>query len=286
MHSDLIFRVENFADPARRRPWLDLLDDIFGIDLTAFNQLGIWSAEHRAFCYWDGGTLAAHVAYRPVPLTVDGTIVAAGQIHGVATRAPYRQRGLFQDLMGRCLAHCDAHCDLQFLYTETPDLYTPFGFRILPEYSFRGRFAGTSGQQPSSRPLTPIADLALIQRLFAGRRPVSERLGLCANVDIFLIHAIAHPHWHLSYLQAEDVLVVWEKATRRRLIDIAGARLPAPQTLLSLLGEDELDILFPPDLLDGSFTPVPHVPEDNDLLMVRGHCTIREPVMLPLTAVS
>ena len=132
----------------------------------------------------------------------------------------------------------------------------------------------------------PAADLALIQRLFTERQPVSRRLGLRDNVDIFLIHALAHPHWRLSYIAAEDVLVVWEGAPRRRLIDIAGRQLPSPQALAALLGLDEIDVLFPPDMIAGSFTPVPHVPEDNDLLMVRGPCPVLGPVMLPLTAVS
>lgn len=286
MHSDLAFSVEDFADPASRGPWLDLLDDIFGIDLSAFSQFGIWSADHRAFCYWDGPSLAAHIACRPLPLTVEGAVVPAGQLHGVATRPAYRRQGLFQDLMQRCLTHADAHFDRLFLYTETPELYTPFGFRVLIEHGFRGRLTGVAASAPVVRTLSPADDLALIQRLFADRQPVSRRLGLCANVDIFLIHALAHPQWQLSYIESEDVLVVWEAGPRPRLIDIAGARLPMPQTLAALLGQGEIDVLFPPDQLAGTFTPVPHVPEDNDLLMVRGPCPVTGPVMLPLTAVS
>jgi GNAT superfamily N-acetyltransferase len=286
MQTGLTFRIEDFADPATRRPWLDLLDDIFGIDLTAFSDLGIWTEGHRAFCYWDGGSLAAHIACRPLPLMVDGATVSAGQLHGVATRPAFRRRGLFRDLMARCLAHADAHFDRLFLYTETPALYTPFGFRVLAEHSFRGRLHGIAGPPPGRRTLKPAQDLTLIQRLFAGRHPVSRQLGLCANADIFLIHALAHPQWRLDYIAAEDVLVAWEAGARPRLIDMVGARLPAPQTLAALLGPGEIDVLFPPDLLDGIFTPVPHVPEDNDLLMVRGPCAVAGPIMLPLTAVS
>jgi len=286
MQTDLAFRIENFADPAARGPWLDLLDDIFGANLRAFSQLGVWAEGHRAFCYWDGGVLAAHIACRPLPLMVGGRVAPAGQLHGVATRPAFRRRGLFQDLMGKCLADCDARFDRLFLYTETPALYTPFGFRVLPEHGFHGRLSGVAGPPPALRALTPTADLALIRRLFAGRQPVSRQLGLCANVDIFLIHALAHPQWRLSYIEAEDVLVVWEAAARPRLIDIAGARLPAPQTLSALLGQGEIEVLFPPDQLAGNFAPVPHVPEDNDLLMVRGPCDVVGPVMLPLTAVS
>lgn len=286
MPTNLAFRVEDFADPAIRGPWLDLLDDIFGIDLTAFSQLSIWPQGHRAFCYWDGDALAAHIACRPLPLMVEGIVVPAAQLHGVATRPSYRRRGLFQDLMRRCLAHADAHFNPLFLYTETPGLYTPFGFRILPEHGFRGRLAAAPGPPPTHRALVPKDDLALIQRLFAERQPVSRRFGLCNNVDIFLIHALTHLHWHLHYIGAEDVMVVWEAAARPRLIDIVGARMPQPQTLAALLGQSEIDVLFPPDLLAGSFAPVPHVPEDNDLLMVRGSCAEVGPLMLPITAVS
>jgi hypothetical protein len=60
------------------------------------------------------------------------------------------------------------------------------------------------------------------------------------------------------------------------------SRVPCP-----VFSSKREPVLFPPDLLAGSFTPVRHVPEDDDILCARGPFTIEgTPFMLPLTAMS
>lgn len=297
---DLTLRIDGLAEPARRGAWLDLLRDIFGIDLAAFCRLGVWPNGYRAFSWMDGDVIAANVSCRPLPLIVGGQPVAAGQIHAVATRPQYRRRGLFVDLMRRALDYADPRFACVLLYTERPRLYQRFGFRPLVEHRFRGRLApdGAARRSPSRRRLSLGAadDVALMLDLFARRQPVSRHLGLAGNEDIFLANALTHPDWRLSYLPDEPALIVWDRQVRvTRLLDVVGGRMPASGTLAAAIGADigqsgvsaEIEVLFPPDLLGGSFAPFPHVPEDNDILCVRGPFAIEDtPFMLPLTAVS
>jgi GNAT superfamily N-acetyltransferase len=300
MHDDLTFRIDNLADPMKRAAWLDLLRDIFELDLAAFCRLGIWPAGYRAFSWMDGAVIAANVSCRPLPLMIGGKPVAAGQIHAVATRPAYRRRGLFHDLMRRVLEYADARFECVLLYSEIPALYRPFGFRPLPEHRFRGRLSptGPAEETPRRRTFSLAApeDVALLRDLFARREPVSRHLGLVGNEDIFAATALAHPGWRLSFLPDDDALVVWDREDGvTRLHDIVASHIPAASLLASVLELEavadgrtfEIELLFPPDRLDGAFAPVPHVPEDHDILGIRGPFAIEGTAfMLPLTAVS
>ena len=300
MVDDLTFRADDLSAPAKRAAWIDLLRDIFEIDLAAFCRLGIWPEGYRAFSYMDGDVIAANVSIRPLPLMVGGRTVAAGQIHAVATRPAYRRRGLFQHLMRRVLDYADARFECVLLYTEIPALYRPFGFRPLPEHRFRGQLSltRTAGVLPRPRALSLAVsdDVALLRGLFARREPVSHHLGLVGNEDIFAANALAHPGWRLDFLPDDEALVVWDRADGiTRLHDIVAGRMLAASVLASVLELDaardghapEIELLFPPDRLDGQFIPLPHVPEDHDILCVRGPFAIEAtPFMLPLTAVS
>ncbi len=300
----LTYRVDGLVDPAKRAAWVELLRDIFELDLAEFSRLGVWDAGYRAFSWMDGEIIAANVASRPLPLMVGGRRVAAGQIHSVATRPAWRGRGLFNDLMGRLLADADRRFECLLLYSGTPELYRPFGFRPLGEHRFRGRLeiGGAATRQVRIRELSlrEPADLATILRLFAARRPVSDRLGLVGNADILVATALGHPGWRLAHLPDHDALVVWERADGiTRLHDIVAPEIPSAGTLAAILGPGAdggaaagIEVLFPPDLLppeliEGDFAPVPHLPEDEDILCVRGPFAIEgTKFMLPLTAVS
>jgi ribosomal protein S18 acetylase RimI-like enzyme len=300
LSANLTFRVDGLADPAKRAAWVDLLRDIFESDFAEFGSFGIWHEGFRAFSWMDGDVIAANVASRPLPLVIDGRRVAAGQIHSVATRPRYRRRGLFKDLMRRALADADTRFDCVLLYTNTPELYRPFGFRPVPEHRFRGRLCSgdATALRPASKELSirESRDRSTILSLFAARRPVSDRLALIDNHDILVINALFHPGWRLSFLPEENTLIVWDRADgTTRLLDIVGRQIPSAPVLAAILGlplephgrSAELDVLFPPDLLGGTFTPFRHLGEEGDVLCVRGPFAIEgTPYMLPLTAMS
>lgn len=302
MRENLAFRVDDLASRDKRTAWVALLRDIFGLDFTAFSALDIWPAGYRAFSYLDGTMIAANISCNPLPLRLAGRDVPAAQLQGVATRPAYRRQGLFHDLMAEALRFADTRYECLLLYTATPALYEPFGFRLLPQHGFRGRLAlpalATADIPVRSLSIDRSADIALMRRLFAERQPISERLGLMDNEAVFFGNLLLQPQLRLSYLPADDILIVWDKEGldesvhkgRGRLIDLVGAGWPRMEVLAHVLAlpdpATEIDVLFPPDRLDGVFTAVPFQHHD-DLLMVRGPFAIgNEPFMLPLTALS
>lgn len=298
MKEHLRFRIDNLADPVKRLAWVDLLRDIFGVDFAAFSKLNIWPEGYRGFSYLDGDVVAANISFNPLPLRMEGRDVLAGQLQGVATRLAYRRCGLFHDLMDKVLTFAAGYYAFLLLYTETPALYEPFGFRLLQEHSFTGRLQA-AGFDPAARDACILSmqqpeDVALLRRLYRARRPVSEQLGLLDNEGVFFSNLLRDPSMRLSYLPGIEAVLVWDRkgtAGRVRLLDIVAADMPPPTVLATALDlpapDAEIDVLFPPDQLTGTFSAMPYRHADGDLLMVRGPVDLgRKPFMLPLTALS
>jgi hypothetical protein len=190
------------------------------------------------------------------------------------------------------------------LYTVTPELYLPFGFRPLTEHYFRGQLDvtaldiidgasddGAGGPRIERLDIGKTEDRATILDLFARRLPVSDHFGLCDDHAIFIANLLARRDWHLSFLPAQQALIVWEQRDGvTRLLDIVAARIPPMAMIaaaLELREMTEIQILFPPDRLTGNLTAAPYKAEDNVILMVRGPFAIEgTPFMLPPTAES
>lgn len=290
MTVDLIFRKDDFADPARRGPLLDLLRDIFAIDLGELSARNIWHPGYRAFSYWVGKSIAANVSIRPLPLMVNGKIVRAAQLHAVATRPNWRRLGLFTDLMTRVLDYAEGRFDQLLLFTAEPALYEPFGFRHLPQHVFTGRLAAGNyaGEMPS-RPLSldDPDDCTLMRALYTARQPVSQHFAVAENGDVFFANALARPNWRLVYLPRAEALIVYEGA---QLLDIAAAKMPPMAAIAAAMQctpDTEIAVHFPPDLLAGDFQPLPYDPPEEDHVMLRGPLEIvDQPIILPPTTLS
>lgn len=290
MANDLTFRKDDFADPARRGPLLDLLRDIFAVDLGELSARNLWHPGYRAFSYWSGKSIAANVSIRPLPLMANGKIVRAAQLHAVATRPHWRRRGLFTDLMTRVLDYAEGRFDRLLLFTAEPALYAPFGFRHLPQHIFTGHLA-VSGDADAmscrSLSLDDPDDCTLMRALYTARQPVSQHFAVAENGDIFFANALARPNWRLVYLPRAEALVVCEGS---QLLDIAAAKMPPMAAILAAMQctpDSEIEVHFPPDRLAGDFRALPYEPPEEDHIMLRGPLEIvDQPIILPPTTLS
>lgn len=288
----LEFRAGPLDTAQMQRALVDLVIDIFDVDLNICSILNGWHPEYRAFSYFDAARMIANVSIRPFPMLVAGRVVQAGQIHSVATRPDYRGRGLFHVLMAHVLSYAGTRYEALFLYTGSPKLYQAHGFRNLVEHRFRGNLDFSAADRPQSRNLSMrlAEDVALLRRVAAGRVAVSARLGLLRNEDVILVNTFLQPGWRLTYLTQDDAIIIWDRVGDvTRLLDIIAARIPAMGALATAMGvapDQEIEVHFPPDRLSGCFRPVPHQGEEGDILMCRGAFDPQGPVMLPLTALS
>src|SRR5262245_9520682 len=90
----------------------DLLEETFpGVDAARARaqEFGAtWESVSTPFVVEERGRILSHVGLLSIPLVIDGRRVVVGGVHGVATRAELRRRGLYRSLMERLLPHADA----------------------------------------------------------------------------------------------------------------------------------------------------------------------------------
>lgn len=234
-----------------------------------------WHAVSTPFVRFEAETAIAHVGVIPVPMVVAGEAVEMAGIHAVCTRPEYRGRGLSRALMEEALAHCDTRFPAAFLTTEEPELYTRYGFRLVPQQTFVSALEPRVAEAvPRRLSLDDAADRALLGRLLATRSAVSQVLGTrepgwLFKINVSLWHEIAG---HIHYLEDLDCAVVYrsERGTLR-IYDLIAAELPPLDELVARIGQgaERLELLLTPDRLQAEeLRPVPLA--SGDSLMVRG----------------
>lgn len=276
MPNTLTFRQDYFGDPVAFRGLVDLLQDIFGIDIGLQNRLGGPDPSSMPFGYFDDmGRCIANFSAFSMPLVIGGrTIKAAGYQSG-AVRPDFRGQGLYRDLMRRAFSWADAAgFEAGILLTDKPDLYAPYGFDVVPQFQFCGNLPTSDKARPDARDLdlTRPDDLALVQRILSERQPVSNLLAVSRQSEMFLLNACFDPCIRLSFLPALNAVVAWKmtEGNTFQLLDIAARHIPSLVEITTALGlpPERIAVLFPPDRLDWKGEPHPY--EGSCALMIKG----------------
>jgi hypothetical protein len=270
--------------PRYRRSYADdatLADSIFGLLGTWFTgiagprteaaRLGsLWDHCSTPFVYERNGEIVSHVGLLEMPYVIHGQRRRLGGVHGVCTLASERRRGHFRALMEELLEFSAGHFETLELGTENPEYYEPFGFRIVPEHRFiariesRGGRAGFRAFEADRR-----GDLELLDRLLDTRTPVSNRVGIVEERNVF---KFSQGSAGLHYSEALDCLAVLEMNGRRlTLSDVVARELPTLEALLAEVAHpvDEVEFHFSPDRFDVAARPE-LFRYDGDYYMVRG----------------
>ncbi len=245
-----------------------------------------WEAQSTPFVRFHGDLAITHVGLLEIPFVLMGRRGNVGGIHAVCTHPAHRRRGYFRQVMTEVLHDCDQRYETLLLYTAQPELYEPFGFRVLGEHLFRAPWSaaprGTGGFRQLD--LYEPSDLRLAERLVAAREPVSNTVGVVEDVGLFGFNEGQRP---LHYAEDLEVIVSLERdGSRLKLFDVVGPRLCTLADIIERLPQpiDEIEFYFSPDRFDVAARAVPHVVE-GDYLMVRGAFAVEgQPFMIPRSA--
>ncbi|PZU85985.1 MAG: GNAT family N-acetyltransferase [Shinella sp.] len=253
--SGLFFRQDYFDDPAGWSAIKTLLIDIFNVDITALDGLGGHDRTSFPSAYFDGdGRCIANLSAFYMPLMIDGRVIKAAGWQSGAVRPEYRGRGLYQDLIRITLDRCEEQgLEAIVLYTDKPGLYTPHGFRVLPQYSFKGPAPAMSGTPRPARLLDINRDLDLLRKLLDNRMPVSSRFAVADQRLMFLLNCHLIEDISLSLLADSEAVVVWRMTDNGafQLLDVAGSRILSLAEIIAALGitPASVETLVPPDRL-------------------------------------
>jgi GNAT superfamily N-acetyltransferase len=287
MLGTLTLREGYFGDRTAFKALADLLQDIFGIDISVQMPIGGPDPTSMPFGYFDSsGRCVANFSVFSMPLTVNGRVVMASGYQSGAVRPEYRGKGLYRDLMKRAFAWADAQgFEAGILLTDKLELYRPFGFRVVPQSRFCGTFPSRTPGSVKSRDLdlATSADVALVSNILANREPVSRLFAVQRQSEMFLLNALFDPEIRLSYLPTLGAIIAWKiDRDTLQILDIAAREIPRMSDIGAALGAtaNRVDVLFPTDRLSWTGEPQPYT--GSCALMVRGikQSTLAKPVML------
>ncbi|MCM2291609.1 GNAT family N-acetyltransferase [Allorhizobium sp. BGMRC 0089] len=271
MKQDLIFRQDYFADPAAFHALVDLLRDIFGIDIGLLRQFGGPDPTSMPFGYFDAsGQLIGNFTAFSMPLIVNGRIVNAAGYQSGAVRPDYRGRGLYRELMLKAFEWAEqSGFEAGILLTDKPDLYRRYGFVAVQQHRFKGDIPRTKGVVASRAiNLSNKDDVIVLQWLLANRKPVSNRFSVLRQTELFLLNCCFDPSVTISLIENMQAVIAWKAQDNGRLqiLDIVATAIPDMATLVQAIMPQcrQIETCFPPDALDWKAEPFPY----------KGHCVL------------
>jgi predicted N-acetyltransferase YhbS len=239
MTGRLQFRSDYFGDRAAFEALVDLLFDIFEIDIGQLDRLGGPDPTSMPFGYFDeAGRCVANFSAFSTPLIINGRRVRAVGYQSGAVRPDYRGQGLYRDLMQRAFAWADAQgFELGMLLTDKPELYEPYGFRVIEQHLFQGPMPAVAPALPCRHlSIDKDADVALVRSVLLERMPVSERFAVAGHIEEFLLNACFDRSIRLSHMPDHDAIIAWrEEAGTFHLLDVASREIPSLGQIISAM---------------------------------------------------
>ena len=289
----LITKNSFMETPQLIEPLFDLLETSFpGIGQARHNAQIMdvkWQSISTPFVIFENCIAKSHVGVLEIPLVVMGASLLVGATHAICTRPSDRRKGLFRKLMTDALGYCSSRYDTVILFTAQPELYEPFGFRVVKEHRFRFQVAskvdanGDFGLRLLDK--TVPNDLQLIHSLLNTRAPLSKVLGVGQEKGIFGFNESGRP---LYYLEKLNLMVSMEViGNELHLYDLIGPKICLFSEFMAALQQPVSEVLFyfSPDQLEVQALAEPHIVEGDSNLMVKGPfaCEL-EKFMVPRTA--
>jgi predicted N-acetyltransferase YhbS len=255
---------------------------------ASIQEIGVsWETASTPFVWIEGEKTIAHVGVLEIPLVVMGKLSTVGGIHAVCTHPEFRRRGHYRQIMTEVISYCDDRYQTLILTTSQPELYTPFGFRVVPEHAFTAKPTSTAKiNKFRILDLQNSGDKELLHRLLEARRSVSQIVGVVQEKAAWCFYEATNPLYYAEDLDAIACLEV--ENNRLKLFDVVSPQVPNLAAIVeSIDGQiDEVEIYFSPDRLQVvEYQTHPHIFEGDSFLMVRGDFAAEnQQFMLPRSA--
>jgi GNAT superfamily N-acetyltransferase len=275
---------QSFTENTTLSPQLfNLLEIVFpGLEINKLaeqaRRLGAaWEDASTPFVrFHEDASLITHIGVLEIPMRLMGQNVTVGGIHAVCTHPEFRRRGYYREVMTEVLDYCDTNRNYPtlILTTSQPELYQPFGFRVVQEHSFTTK-CNSPGGITGCRLLDidNTNDIKLLHRLLETRAPISNIVGVINEKPVFLVNEASRPLYYFPDLDA--VVCMSIENNHLRLFDVVTPKIFPLQALLAKIPQpiEQISIYFSPDCInpnDSNTQALPEIFDDDSLLMVRG----------------
>ncbi|PGY99120.1 GNAT family N-acetyltransferase [Bacillus cereus] len=269
--------VNLLIEEPKREQLFPLFEEVFGITsqtLNDFSEKGYWDYTYKALSCLQEDKVIANVAAFSLPLLINGEKINAVGIQSVMTHPNFRRQGLMTRLMSKMIAEIDKQCECALLFTETPELYTSFGFKVVQEYLMTIPYDKNNNKDSLLRKLDYYneEDRQLIHETIDSSQRLSNKFSTLNFQSSFYLN-MYDTKWNekLYYSEKLDALIVYEVDNEKlKVFGVFAPVLPVLDEICAEITESftEIEFYFSPDQLgieDVQFTEL----QSNKYLMVR-----------------
>lgn len=261
----------------KREQLFPLFEEVFGITsqtLNDFSEKGYWDYTYKALSCLQEDKVIANVAAFSLPLLINGEKINAVGIQSVMTHPNFRRQGLMTRLMSKMIEEIDKQCECALLFTETPELYTSFGFKVVQEYLMTIPYDKNNNKDSLLRKLDYYneEDRQLIHETIDSSQRLSNEFSTLNFQSSFYLN-MYDTKWNekLYYSEKLDALIVYEVDNEKlKVFGVFAPVLPVLDEICAEITESftEIEFYFSPDQLgieDVQFTEL----QSSKYLMVR-----------------
>ncbi|MBC6973511.1 GNAT family N-acetyltransferase [Bacillus sp. Xin] len=275
---NLILSENFFVEEPKKELLFQLFEEVFHIPvqtLQNFESNGFWDNTYKPFSYLQEGQVIANVSMFALPMLVNGEKIHAAGIQSVMTHPEYRRKGLMKQLFCKVLQEIDKKYECAILFTEKPELYESFGFRVVQEHLMTLSY---DNKQPCSSSLRKLnfhveKDMRLIKEIMENSQQLSMEFSTLNYQSSFYFN-MYDTKWNgkLYYSEKLDALIVYEvKDKVLHLFGIFAQIMPILDEICAEIAESFTAIVFyfyPDELGIEAVTCKEFQPET--YLMIRG----------------
>ncbi|MES9700123.1 GNAT family N-acetyltransferase [Bacillus sp. JJ927] len=271
--------VNLLIEEPKREQLFPLFEEVFGITsqtLKDFSEKGYWDYTYKALSFLQEDKVIANVAAFSLPLLINGEKINAVGIQSVMTHPNFRRQGLMTQLTSKMIEEIDKQCECTLLFTETPELYTSFGFKIVQEYLMTIPYDKNNNKDSLLRKLDYYNEenRQIIHETIDSSQRLSNKFSTLNFQSSFYLN-MYDTEWNekLYYSEKLDALIVYEVDNEKlKVFGVFAPVLPVLDEICAEITESftEIEFYFSPDQLgieDVQFTEL----QSNKYLMVRSN---------------
>jgi ribosomal protein S18 acetylase RimI-like enzyme len=225
----LTFCEDYWDNPELKNEFKKFMIQLFGLDLSPWNNAGFWDNQYRPFSYFSGSSLVSNVCVYSMDMTVKGERVRVAQLSAAATKSEYRRNGLCRDLTNKAIDWAQKSHDFYFLFADedATAFYERCGFRRVQEYKTRTPLSACCTVPGIIQlDMTQTAHVELVYRLVCERESISHILGV-HNSKLLMFWCLTYLNDTIHYLEDLDLLILYKRdGGLLTIYDIVGAFIP------------------------------------------------------------
>ncbi len=240
--------------------------------ITEGKTLGAdWQTASIPFVIEKNGHLIAHLGIVPLTFHHAQKNLHVAALHGICVKEAYRGQGYFKQLMMEALAYIQSHFDASLLFTDTCELYRPFGYQDCPQVDFlikTPEIAAATSSTLRRLCLQDPADLALFDRLHQHRVELAGSASI-RHRTLYLLNSL---DMKLFYAKNIDAIIVYKAHKKLYIQDVMCSHPFTLPDILNALPEKYPEVILqfnPTELFDSCYETIPAKTQGNLMICER-----------------